>query len=129
LTDASYVPRTSENPPITRDINDEAENSVIAPAVMILPIRLPPSSVNQWRRGRRGALPSMFWACPTPAIVRGKPAWLLGWRQASRSRSLRESDILRLIAGGLANKEIGAKLQLSEKTIRASVTTASESKL
>jgi DNA-binding NarL/FixJ family response regulator len=32
--------------------------------------------------------------------------------------SLRESDILRLIAGGLANKEIGAKLHLSEKTIK-----------
>jgi DNA-binding NarL/FixJ family response regulator len=30
----------------------------------------------------------------------------------------READILRLIAGGLANKEIGAKLQLSEKTIK-----------
>jgi DNA-binding NarL/FixJ family response regulator len=30
----------------------------------------------------------------------------------------RESDILRLIAGGLANKQIGAKLQLSEKTIK-----------
>jgi hypothetical protein len=41
LTDAGYVPRTSENPPIARDINDEAENSVIAPAVMILPIRVP----------------------------------------------------------------------------------------
>jgi DNA-binding NarL/FixJ family response regulator len=30
----------------------------------------------------------------------------------------READILRLIASGLANKEIGAKLQLSEKTIK-----------
>jgi two-component system response regulator DevR len=30
----------------------------------------------------------------------------------------RESDILRLVAAGLANKEIGAKLQLSEKTIK-----------
>jgi two-component system response regulator DevR len=30
----------------------------------------------------------------------------------------REAEILRLIAGGLANKEIGAKLKLSEKTIK-----------
>ena len=30
----------------------------------------------------------------------------------------RESDILRLIAHGLSNKEIGGKLQLSEKTIK-----------
>jgi DNA-binding NarL/FixJ family response regulator len=30
----------------------------------------------------------------------------------------RESEILRLIAGGLANKEIGVKLKLSEKTIK-----------
>ena len=28
------------------------------------------------------------------------------------------SEILRLIAGGLANKEIGGKLKLSEKTIK-----------
>jgi DNA-binding NarL/FixJ family response regulator len=32
--------------------------------------------------------------------------------------SSRESEILRLIAAGLANKEIGAKLELSEKTIK-----------
>src|SRR5450759_5849181 len=32
--------------------------------------------------------------------------------------TLREAEILRLIAGGLANKEIGAKLDLSEKTIK-----------
>jgi DNA-binding NarL/FixJ family response regulator len=30
----------------------------------------------------------------------------------------RESDILRLIAGGLANEQIGTKLQLSEKTMK-----------
>jgi DNA-binding NarL/FixJ family response regulator len=30
----------------------------------------------------------------------------------------RESEILRLVAGGFANKEIGAKLTLSEKTIK-----------
>jgi DNA-binding NarL/FixJ family response regulator len=30
----------------------------------------------------------------------------------------RESDILRLIGGGLANKQIAAKLQLSEKTVK-----------
>ena len=30
----------------------------------------------------------------------------------------READILRLIAHGLSNKEIGGKLQLSEKTIK-----------
>ena len=30
----------------------------------------------------------------------------------------REAEILRLIAGGLANKEIGVKLKLSEKTIK-----------
>jgi DNA-binding NarL/FixJ family response regulator len=30
----------------------------------------------------------------------------------------REAEILRLIAGGLANKEIGGKLKLSEKTIK-----------
>lgn len=30
----------------------------------------------------------------------------------------READILRLIAGGLSNKEISAKLKLSEKTIK-----------
>jgi two-component system response regulator DevR len=30
----------------------------------------------------------------------------------------RETDILRLIAEGLANKEIGAKLKLSEKTTK-----------
>jgi DNA-binding NarL/FixJ family response regulator len=30
----------------------------------------------------------------------------------------READILRLIAGGLSNKEISTKLQLSEKTIK-----------
>jgi DNA-binding NarL/FixJ family response regulator len=30
----------------------------------------------------------------------------------------READILRLVAAGLANKEIGAKLQLSEKTVK-----------
>jgi DNA-binding NarL/FixJ family response regulator len=30
----------------------------------------------------------------------------------------RESDILRLVAAGLANKEIAAKLKLSEKTIK-----------
>jgi DNA-binding NarL/FixJ family response regulator len=32
--------------------------------------------------------------------------------------TLREAEILRLIAGGLANKEIGGKLKLSEKTIK-----------
>ncbi|GAC1405829.1 MAG: response regulator transcription factor [Candidatus Velthaea sp.] len=30
----------------------------------------------------------------------------------------RETDILRLIAGGLSNKEISSKLQLSEKTVK-----------
>ena len=30
----------------------------------------------------------------------------------------READILRLIAGGFSNKEISAKLELSEKTIK-----------
>jgi DNA-binding NarL/FixJ family response regulator len=30
----------------------------------------------------------------------------------------RESQILRLIAGGFANKEIGAKISLSEKTVK-----------
>jgi two-component system response regulator DevR len=37
---------------------------------------------------------------------------------ATSDLTAREADILRHIAGGLANKEIGAKLQLSEKTIK-----------
>src|SRR5450755_3417695 len=49
---------------------------------------------------------------------------MLKRRYASNSGSaladltLREAEILRLIAGGLANKEIGGKLKLSEKTIK-----------
>lgn len=36
--------------------------------------------------------------------------------------SMRESEIIRLIAGGLSNKEIGSQLVLSEKTIKNHIT-------
>ena len=36
--------------------------------------------------------------------------------------SMRESEIIRLIAGGLSNKEIGARLALSEKTVKNHIT-------
>ena len=39
-------------------------------------------------------------------------------RPAEDELSLRESEIIRLIAGGLANKEIAVRLVLSEKTVK-----------
>ena len=56
-----------------------------------------------------------------------RPRRVENWRRRDFARkapffrnllTTRESDILRLIASGLANKEIGVKLQLSEKTIK-----------
>jgi DNA-binding NarL/FixJ family response regulator len=41
-----------------------------------------------------------------------------GSGSAIGDQTTREADILRLVAAGLANKEIGAKLQLSEKTVK-----------
>ena len=69
----------------------------------------------------------LFRACK--AIARGEPYFdprvagqllrrLKGERPAEDDLSLRESEILRLIAGGLSNREIGERLMLSEKTVK-----------
>ena len=54
---------------------------------------------------------------------RGSP-WHLRRRTLSPARSavselsVRETEVVRLIAGGLSNKEISARLSLSEKTVK-----------
>ena len=40
--------------------------------------------------------------------------------------SRREEDILRLVAKGLSNKEVGAELELQEKTVKHYMTTILE---
>jgi DNA-binding NarL/FixJ family response regulator len=47
---------------------------------------------------------------------------LNGGRRDPTALSTREEIVLRLIAEGLANKEIGRRLHLSEKTVKRHVT-------
>ena len=53
-----------------------------------------------------------------PRVAGGLLRRLKAERPAEDELSLRESEILRLIAGGLSNKEIGERLMLSEKTVK-----------
>jgi len=53
-----------------------------------------------------------------PRVAGGLLRRLKSERPAEDELSLRESEIIRLIAGGLSNKEIGDRLCLSEKTVK-----------
>jgi DNA-binding NarL/FixJ family response regulator len=53
-----------------------------------------------------------------PRVAGGLLRRLKSERPAQDELSLRESEIIRLIASGLANKEIGERLCLSEKTVK-----------
>lgn len=53
-----------------------------------------------------------------PRVAGGLLRRLKAERPAEDELSLRESEIIRLIAGGLSNKEIGDRLCLSEKTVK-----------
>jgi DNA-binding NarL/FixJ family response regulator len=53
-----------------------------------------------------------------PRVAGGLLRRLKAARPAQDELSLRESEIVRLIAAGLSNKEIGARLDLSEKTVK-----------
>lgn len=53
-----------------------------------------------------------------PRVAGGLLRRLKAARPAQDELSLRESEIVRLIAAGLSNKEIGARLSLSEKTVK-----------
>jgi DNA-binding NarL/FixJ family response regulator len=53
-----------------------------------------------------------------PRVAGGLLRRLQSERPAEDELSLRESEIVRLIAAGLSNKEIGERLCLSEKTVK-----------
>ena len=53
-----------------------------------------------------------------PRVAGGLLRRLQSERPAEDELSLRESEIVRLIAAGLSNKEIGGRLCLSEKTVK-----------
>ena len=60
-------------------------------------------------------------AAPTVApVAKGaKPAWL----PSAAALTNRETDVLRLIAGGQSNREIAAELVLSIRTVERHITT------
>ncbi len=53
-----------------------------------------------------------------PRVAGGLLRRLKAERPAEDELSLRESEIIRLIAAGLSNKEIGSRICLSEKTVK-----------
>ena len=79
-----------------------------------------------------GATRFAGWPRPRPDLIAGTcPAWPSAAANCSRSRSpipgwrrespRREADVLRLVADGMANKQIAARLQLSPRTVEKHV--------
>ncbi len=79
-----------------------------------------------------GATRFAGWPRPRPDLIAGTcPAWSSAAANCSRSRRLipwvaagitaREADVLHLVAGGLANKQVAAQLHLSPRTVEKHV--------
>jgi DNA-binding CsgD family transcriptional regulator len=53
-------------------------------------------------------------------FMRGEPALGSGW--LGRGPRNREAEVLRLVAGGASNREVGGRLWISEATVRRHLT-------